>query len=131
MMKKLKTMSKEKIYNYISCVGEVLVIIGAMIWVTRTPIANYVFAAGATVFAIGRLNEKKEEGSIVLARLYGQRTFGIVALLFAAVVMNLHEGFYLGMYLRPTAWLIPFVVFVVAEVYTAFRIPAQIKKEKG
>jgi hypothetical protein len=35
------------------------------------------------------------------------------------------------MYLRSTAWLIPFVVFVVIELYTAFRIPARIKKEKG
>ena len=44
--------------------------------------------------------------------------------------MNLKGGFYFGMYLRPSAWLITFVIFVVIEVYTAFRIPNQIKKEK-
>ena len=124
-------MSKTKIYSNIACVGEVLVIIGAMVWVTGTDVANYVYAAGTTIFAIGRLNEEKENGSVVLARLYGQRTFGVVALLFSALVMNLREGFYVGVYLRPTAWLIPFVVFVVIELYTAFRIPSQIKKEKG
>ena len=124
-------MDKEKLYGIAACVGEVLVIIGAMIWITGSEIANYMFAAGATVFAIGRLNEKKESGSIVLARLYGQRTLGVIALLLSAVVMNLREGFYLGVYMRPTAWLIPFVAFVVVELYTAFRLPAQIKEEKG
>lgn len=123
-------MSKEKIYAGLANLGEVLVIVGAVIWITGTVMANIIFAAGATIFAIGRLNEKKEEGGVVLGRLYGQRTFGIVVLLLAAVVMNLHEGFYLGIYLRPSAWLLPFFVFVVIEVYTAFRIPSQIKKEK-
>ena len=56
-------MSKTKIYSNISCVGEVLVIIGAMVWVTGTDVANYVYAAGTTIFAIGRLNEEKENGS--------------------------------------------------------------------
>lgn len=124
-------MDKAKLLSFVACIGEVLVIVGAMAWITGSVIANIVFATGATIFAIGRLNEKQVKGSIVLGRLYGQRTFGMVALLLTAVVMNLHEGFYLGMYLRPTAWLIPFVVFVVMEVYTAFRIPAQIRKEKG
>lgn len=124
-------MEKNKIYNIISCVGEVLVIVGAMLWITGTDIADYLYAAGATIFVIGRLSEKSEKGSIVLARLYGQRTLGSIVLLLSAVVMNLPPGFYLGMYLRSTAWLIPFMVFVVLEVYTAFRIPAQIKKEKG
>ena len=68
-----------------ACAGEVLVIIGAMIWITGTPLAHYLFAAGATIFAIGRFNEKQEKGSIVLARLYGQRTFGVIALLITAV----------------------------------------------
>lgn len=122
---------KTKLFSTVACIGEVLVIVGAMAWISGTVIANIVFAAGATIFAIGRINEKQAKGSIVLGRLYGQRTFGMVALLLTAVVMNLHEGFYLGVYLRPTAWLIPFVVFVVLEIYTAFRIPAQIKKEKG
>ena len=124
-------MEKNKIFNIIACVGEVLVIVGAMVWITGSGVANYLYAAGAAIFSIGRLSEKSEKGSIVLARLYGQRTLGVIVLLLSAVVMNLRPGFYLGMYLRSTAWLIPFVVFVVIELYTAFRIPAQIKKEKG
>lgn len=124
-------MNKEKIFGYMVCAGEILVIIGAMLWITGTLMAHYLFAAGATLFAIGRFNEKQEKGSIVLARLYGQRTFGVVALLLTAVIMNLKGGFYLGVYVRPSAWLITFVIFVVIELYTAFRIPSQIKKEKG
>ncbi len=114
-----------------ACTGEILIIIGAVLWITGTSVANYLFATGATLFAIGRVNEKKVGGSITLARLYGQRALGIVAILVAAVLMNLKGGFYFGMYLRPSVWLVPFVVFVVIELYTAFRLPQQIKKEQG
>ncbi len=122
-------MSKDKIYSYLACAGEVLIIVGAMLWVTGTSLANYLYATGATLFAIGRINEKRVKGSIILSRLYGQRAIGIIAVLLSAVVMNVRGGFYLGIYLRPSVWLIPFLVFVVIELYTAFRIPHQIKKE--
>ncbi len=123
-------MNKEKIYNYMACTGEILIIIGAMLWITGTVAANYLFATGATLFALGRINEKKVQGSITLSRLYGQRALGLIAILLSAVAMNLNGGFYFGMYLRPSMWLIPFVVFVVIELYTAFRLPQQIKKEQ-
>jgi len=42
--------------------------------------------------------------------------------------MWLPVGFYAGMYVGKTSWLIPFVFFVVVEVYTVFRISAV---EKG
>ncbi len=113
-----------------ACAGEVLILVGAVLWMTGTLVANVLFAAGATLFAIGRINEKRVKGSITLSRLYGQRALGIVALLLSAVAMNMQGGFYFGVYVRPSVWLIPFVVFVVIELYTAFRLPQQIKKEQ-
>jgi hypothetical protein len=65
---------------------------------------------------------------LTMRRLYHQRVFGIVALILATVFMWLPVGFYAGMYVGKTAWLIPFVFFVVVEVYTVFRISAV---EKG
>jgi hypothetical protein len=52
----------------------------------------------------------------------------MVGLFLATLFMWLPTGFYSGLYLGPTAWLIPFVFFVVVEVYTVFRISAV---EKG
>ena len=65
---------------------------------------------------------------LTLRRLYHQRVFGMVGLFLATLFMWLPTGFYSGLYLGPTAWLIPFVFFVVVEVYTVFRISAV---EKG
>ena len=65
---------------------------------------------------------------LTMRRLYHQRVFGIVALILATVLMWLPVGFYAGMYVGKTSWLIPFVFFVVVEVYTVFRISAV---EKG
>ncbi len=123
-------MNKEKIFNYMACTGEILILVGAVLWMTGTLVANVLFAAGTTLFAIGRINEPKVKGSLTLSRLYGQRALGVVAVLLSAVLMNLQGGFYFGMYVRQSVWLIPFVVFVVIELYTAFRLPQQIKKEQ-
>jgi hypothetical protein len=65
---------------------------------------------------------------LTMRRLYHQRVFGIVALILSTVLMWLPVGFYAGMYVGKTSWLIPFVFFVVVEVYTVFRISAV---EKG
>lgn len=121
-------MVTDKIYQTAALAGEVLVIAGALIWVTGWSGANYIYAAGATIFAIGRLGEKHDVKDAVLRRLYRQRTFGLVVALLSAVVMNMEPGFYLGYYMPRTTWLVLFLIFAVFEVYTAFRIPAVEEK---
>ena len=118
----------DKIYQIAAIAGEVMVIAGAMIWVTGWIGANYIYAAGATIFAVGRLGEKHDVKDAVVKRLYRQRTFGVVVALLSALVMNMEPGFYLGYYFPRTTWLVLFLVFAVFEVYTAFRIPAAEEK---
>ena len=65
---------------------------------------------------------------LTLRRLYHQRVFGMVALVLAAIVMWLPSGFYASLYVTPSSWLMPFVLFVAIEVYTVFRVSAV---EKG
>lgn len=120
----------DKIYQIAAIAGEVMVIAGAMIWVTGWIGANYIYAAGATIFAVGRLGEKHDVKDAVVKRLYRQRTFGVVVALFSALVMNLEPGFYLGYYFPRTTWLVLFLVFAVFEVYTAFRIPVAEEKSR-
>ena len=120
----------DKIYQIAAIAGEVMVIAGAMIWVTGWIGANYIYAAGSTIFAVGRLGEKHDVKDAVVKRLYRQRTFGVVVALFSALVMNMEPGFYLGYYFPRTTWLVLFLVFAVFEVYTAFRIPAAEEKSR-
>ena len=105
--------NKAKILGIIEVVGLTLVVLAAALWVL--PQDNTRLMAS---------NPRE----LTMRRLYHQRVFGIVALILSTVLMWLPVGFYAGMYVGKTSWLIPFVFFVVVEVYTVFRISAV---EKG
>ncbi len=108
---------------YLANLGEILVIIGAAVWITGWKGAAYVFTAGTVMFAVGRLLEKHPETqNIVLRRLYRQQTIGVFMLMVAAGMMLFYTP-------ARSAWLIPFIVFTIVELYSAFRIPSELKKE--
>ena len=128
-------MSKDNVFGYIANLGEVLVLIGAAFWITGCEFLNYVFAVGTLLFAIGRLFEKHPQSTITLRRLYIQRMIGVVVLILAALLMFFYEsinGFEISDYkvhATASSLLLPFFIFVVIELYTAFRIPSELKKE--
>ena len=128
-------MSKDNVLGYITNIGEVLVLIGAAFWITGWEFINYVFAVGTLLFTVGRLFEKHPESTITLRRLYIQRTIGVVVLVLSAWLMFFYDridGFEISDYkvhATASAWLLPFFIFVVIELYTAFRIPSELKKE--
>lgn len=119
-------------------VGELMVLAGSALWITAWKGAGWLFAAGVVLFAIGRLAGRQGDAaraqdhslSLTIRRLYRQRMTGVFVLMLSALLINMHAGFVaFGIYLRPSVWLVPFVVFVVIEVYTAFRIPVAEQKQ--
>ena len=128
-------MNKQNVLGYIANIGEVLVLIGAAFWITGWEFINYVFAVGTLLFTVGRLFEKHPESTITLRRLYTQRTIGVVVLILAALLMFFYDrinGFEISDYevhATASAWLLPFFIFLVIELYTAFRIPSELKKQ--
>ena len=130
----------QKILGLIEVVGLTLVVVAAALW--AFPMENlrslslWGMSLGTVALVVGRFMQTPfylkypvtDPRELTLRRLYHQRVFGIVALILATVMMWLPVGFYAGMYLGKTSWLIPFVFFVVVEVYTVFRISAV---EKG
>lgn len=130
----------QKFLGIIEVVGLTLVVVAAALW--AFPMENlhslslWGMSLGTVALVVGRFMQTPfylkypvtDPRELTLRRLYHQRVFGIVALILATVMMWLPVGFYAGMYLGKTSWLIPFVFFVVVEVYTVFRISAV---EKG
>lgn len=117
-----------------SMLGEVLVIGGAALWIGKPQIAGICMGAGTLAMLVGRLcgrgNELSRsveaESNMVMRRLYRNRLWGLAFLTLAAVAINLPlPGFVLGFYLRRSAWLLPFVLFAVCEIYTTFRISSE------
>src|SRR5574344_310664 len=131
---------RDRILGKIKIGGLLMVLVAACAWALPKDeiriYAHWVMAVGALMLAVGRLMqtpfyekyEPTDPKELTMRRLYRQSVFGLVGLVLAVVFMFLPVGFYAGMWLGPTSWLIPFVFFVVVEVYTVFRISAL---EKG
>lgn len=130
-------MSKQKLMEIIAVSGEILIIAGAAVWITGWVGSRFIFALGALLFATGRLFSEHEgkNGDVVLRRLYVQQNIGVVFALIAALLMFFYDrlnGIEVFDYVvrsTASAWLLPFFIFVVLEVYTTFRISSELKKE--
>ena len=117
--------------------GEPLVVLAAALWITRSEPIPYLFAAGTILFAIGRLAQSPDDilaetprqKRLNMRRLLRQRNIGIIMLMLTATLMFVRQTSHLAqdIYIFPSSWLVPFVCFVVIEVYTAFRIPHLLK----
>lgn len=127
-------MGKEKILGYMEIGALTVVLISSAMWAVpgMRLAAGIVMAAGAAMLVVGRFLQTPfyakyphhDPKELTLRRLYHQRVFGAVGLIVATALMLTPQGFYFGMYVGPSSWMIPFVFFVVVEVYTAFRISA-------
>ena len=131
-------MTKDKAWGYVEIAGETLVVIGAAAWMPMRDVGSWLFVAGVVLFAVGRFLQapfylkysERDPRELTLRRLYNQRVIGMVALILSATLMFMPTGFYYGVYLGTTSWLVLFMIFVVVEVYTVFRISAVNKEEK-
>jgi cell division protein FtsW (lipid II flippase) len=113
--------------NGLLMTGGVLVIAGAatfMLW----PIAAFVlFTVGAILFSAMQLQQQYEGRNFALRRLRRQQLLGCVALLVTACCMAM-QAFRFG-FTRRNEWVVCLAVACVLLLYTAFRIPAELKKE--
>lgn len=116
-------------------IGPVLLVAAALLFIVLNSYALWIrilFALGVVLLTINRFfgdesdwrQSKRSDKPLTLRRLYRQRCAGVVVLYLSVVLLFLPEGFYYGLYLRRISWLLPFIVFTVIELYSAFRIPA-------
>ena len=95
-----------KIQNIVFITGAVLLLIGAATFFTGWLYAFYLYTVGACAFAAMQLRAGYEGDNFVIRRLRGQQVIGALLLVCLAVAC-------------------------VLELYTAFRIPAELEKEKS
>ena len=116
-------------------IGPLLLVASALLFIILNSYALWIrilFALGVVILTINRFfgeesdwhQSKRSDQSLTLRRLYRQRCVGVIILYLSVVLLFLPEGFYYGIYLRRISWLLPFIVFTVIELYSAFRIPA-------
>ena len=116
LMKKLN-----KIQILVFRLGGLLMLLGAVLNPIEVEAAPYVYCLGALMFASMQMMESYEGSNFVLRRLRRQQMLSGVAMF---------GNVYRIEYVRHNEWLIVMLIAAMLELYTAFRIPAELEKEK-
>ena len=110
-----------KIYQIIQGVGAVLLLVGAMLQITRWELSPILYTIGAVMFAYVQVMSRYEGKNLIVRRLRKQQILGAVMLVFAGVLMFVTKH---------NEWVLCLTIAAVLELYTAFRIPSELEKEK-
>lgn len=122
-MKKLN-----KIQTLLFRLGGIAMLVGAVLNPLESKVAPYIYCAGALMFASMQMMESYEGDSFVIRRLRRQQIIGSLLLMLSGVAM-FGNAFRIE-YMRHNEWLIVMLIAAILELYTAFRIPAELKKEE-
>ena len=110
-----------KAYTVVQVVGALLLLVGAMLQITRWELSPYIYTVGAVMFAYVQVMSRYEGQNLIVRRLRRQQVLGAVLLVFAGVLMFVT---------RHNEWVLCLSAAAVLQLYTAFRIPSELEKEK-
>ena len=110
-----------KIYQIVQGVGAVLLLVGAMLQITRWELSPILYTIGAVMFAYVQVMTRYEGKNLIIRRPRRQQILGAVLLVFAGVLMFVTKH---------NEWVLCLTVAAILELYTAFRIPSELEKEK-
>lgn len=110
-----------KAYTVFQVVGAVLLLVGAMLQITRWELSPYIYTVGAVMFAYVQVMSRYEGQNLIVRRLRRQQVLGAVLLVFTGVLMFVT---------RHNEWVLCLSAAAVLQLYTAFRIPSELEKEK-
>ena len=110
-----------KVYQIVQGVGAVLLLVGAMLQITRWELSPILYTIGAVMFAYVQVMSRYEGKNLIIRRLRRQQILGAVLLVFAGVLMFVTKH---------NEWVLCLTVAAILELYTAFRIPSELEKEK-
>ena len=110
----------KKGYQVIQIVGALLLLLGAMLQITRWELAPVLYTIGAVLFAYVQVMSRYEGKNLIVRRLRRQQILAAVLLVFAGVLMFVT---------RHNEWVLCLTIAAILELYTAFRIPSELEKE--
>lgn len=102
--------------------GAVLLLAGAMLQITRWGMAPVIYTLGAVMFAYVQVMSRYEGNNLIIRRLRRQQILGAMLLVVAGVLMFVAKH---------NEWVLCLSAAAVIQLYTAFRIPSELEKEKN
>lgn len=110
-----------KYRSTIGTIGAILLLSGAIIQITRLMWAPYLYLTGAILFAYTQITDRYEGQNLIIRRLRRQQMIGAALLILAGVMMLIWNR---------NEWVLCLTIAAVLELYTAFRIPQEMEKER-
>ena len=101
--------------------GAVMALVGAALQITRWEFSPYIYIIGAVLFAYTQVMDRYDGKNLIVRRLRRQQILGAVLLVFAGVLMLVTHN---------NEWILCLTIAAIMELYTAFRIPNELQKEK-
>ena len=111
----------KKVHQVIQVLGAVLLLVGAMLQITRWELSPVIYTIGAVLFAYVQVMDGYQGQNLIIRRLRRQQILGAVLLVFTGVLMFV---------MKRNEWIVCLTIAAILELYTAFRIPAEMEKEK-
>ena len=109
--------------------GMIFVLIGVGCYFFHQWAAYVVYGVGVLMFVPMQLMQRYEGSNFILRRLRRMQIISDVLFLLTGMLMYLNGKFILNMYIR-NEWMLARTVATILQLYTAFRIPAELDKDK-
>lgn len=118
--------------NVAFMVGGVLLVVGAILPIVPDVCihAPKVFTIGALLFGSIQILQRYDGPSIVIRRLRRQQILGAFFLMLSAALLVMKTEHVGPIPIRGDEWKVTLIVAAILEIYTAFRIPSELEKEK-
>ena len=123
--------------NAIFVSGAILMVVGAAIWMMYKSVAPWIFAIGALAFVAMQVQQRYEGDNFTIQRLRRIMLMSDVLLILTAALMFADDGNPFGLdhltwlnYIHNN-WMVLLLLAAVIQLYTVFRIDAELKKDKG
>ena len=109
--------------------GMIFVLIGVGCYFFHQWAAYVVYGVGVLMFVPMQLLQRYEGSNFILRRLRRMQIISDVLFLLTGMLMYLNGKFILNMYIR-NEWMLALTVATILQLYTAFRIPVELDKDK-
>ena len=109
-------------------VGAVLMVVGAAIFILYPMASMYIYGIGTLMFTLMQVRAEYLGRDITIMRLRRQQLLGCCCLILALILMSMQ--LYQWGPCRRQEWVIALTIGCVLELYTSFRIPQELKKER-
>lgn len=121
-----------KLQNIAFYVGGIMLVVGAIMPIIPavSQYADTVFSIGALLFGSMQLLQRYDGPSIVIRRLRRQQILGAFFLMISAALLVMKTRHVGPIPIRGDEWKVTLIVAAILELYTAFRIPTELEKEK-